>query len=78
MHQLKVKHNPNYLNSLWLGLTAPLLNLWFVVLHLFVVPLFAALMHAFRLFVIVPIIGVMGGLTAEDITPEEAVRSANE
>lgn len=78
MHQISVRKNPSYLNSLFIGLTAPLLNIWVVLFVAILVPLVRGIWAALSVLFWVPIMGVMGLLVSDDITAEEALSRAVE
>ena len=70
-HQLKFsKQNPNYLNSLFIGLTQPLLFLPINLFNVVIKPFFFGMSAVFLSLVGTALFGIFGRLTTRQITPE--------
>lgn len=73
LHKIGVFNGAPYLKSVFLGFTAPILNFW----QFFFIIYFKPLVHAFgatlRLFIVLPILGLLGKLLsieAEEVKDE--------
>lgn len=77
MHHIVVEKNENYLQSVWIGCTAPLIYVWHILFFVLALPaisvLGTAFFNLFRLFLFVPITGLTGNLSVKVRTQKEAV-----
>lgn len=76
IHQITATKNPSYLNSLWLGISAPIINLPTIVWNLIVLPLFLGIAGLIQLLIVIPVAGILGRCTAVEITEEDAIEAA--
>lgn len=65
-YQLRAGHNPNYLNSVWIGITTPILSLPFVLWRVIVRPMLFGTFSVVSFIILTPIFGLMGRLLAVD------------
>lgn len=71
LHQTYInKRNPNYLNSVFIGFTVPILNLWSIVLPEFL-SLLKGLISCAAAILIFPVIGLLGFANAKNVTSQE-------
>lgn len=74
MHQVFViPRNENYFHSLWIGLTAPVLNIWTMLFFTVLLPVLKGLGLVLHLLIVIPIMGILGKLSAANVTLDEAV-----
>lgn len=76
LHQIQIRRNPNYFNSLFIGITAPLLNIWMLLFLTILMPLVRGLFISLKMLITVPILGLLGNVTGENITVHQAMMLA--